>query len=99
MFYQRYHAGVLAYVVYAVLQTTTLHPETSYAVYDSDNWSKARWFLLKRQGHAVQEPINPISAAEFAVNGSKPISDSPAGPRRWRLSQDTFGEQNVVSHG
>lgn len=86
-------AGILVYTAFAVLQCTVLRPEPYYGLYDTDNWAKARWFLLKRMAVAAQEPINSMPAPEFGIFNSTAISDSPGGPNRWRLSQDTSGKQ------
>ena len=85
-------AGLLVYVVFAVVQCALLQPEPYYGVYDSDNWAKARWFLLKRLGLDPGQPDDFIPGAGFAVFNSTHISSVPGGPNRWRLPQDTSGD-------
>lgn len=80
------------YVAYAVLQCTILQPEPYYSVYDSDNWARARWFLLERLGLAPGQPRGFTPAADFAIFNSTAISSIPGGANRWRLPQDTSGK-------
>lgn len=84
-------AGLVVYVVYAVVQCVVLQPEPYYGVYDSDNWAKARWFLLKRLGLAPDQPQDFTPGAGFAIFNSTHISNVPGGAHRWRLPQDTSG--------
>lgn len=87
-----HHAGLLVYIVYAVVQCVVLQPEPYYGVYDSDNWARARWFLLKRLGLAPGQSADTTPGAGFAMFNSTHISDVPGGANRWRLPQDTSGE-------
>lgn len=86
------YAGLVIYIVYAVVQCVVLQPEPYYPVYDSDNWARARWFLLKRLGLAPDQPRDFTPGAGFAMFNSTHISNVPGGANRWRLPQDTSGE-------
>ena len=85
-------AGLLVYVAFAVLQCVVLQPEPYYSVYDSDNWAKACWFLLKRLGLAPGQSRRFTSGADFSIFNSTAISNVPGGYNRWRLPQDTSGK-------
>ena len=85
-------AGLLVYVAFAVLQCVFLQPEPYYSVYDSDNWAKARWFLLKRLGLAPGQSRTFTPGADFSIFNSTAISNVPGGYNRWRLPQDTSGK-------
>jgi len=85
-------AGLLVYVAFAVLQCVVLQPEPYYSVYDSDNWAKARWFLLKRLGLAPGQSRRFTPGADFSIFNSTAISNVPGGYNRWRLLQDTSGK-------
>ena len=85
-------AGLLVYVAFAVLQCVVLQPEPYYSVYDSDNWAKARWFLLKRLGLAPGQSRRFTPGADFSNFNSTAISNVPGGCNIWRLPQDTSGK-------
>ena len=84
-------AGLLVYVVYTIIQCVVLQPEQYYSVYDSNNWARARWFLLKRLGLAQGQSSSFSLGADFAIFNSTHISNVPGGSNRWRLPQDTSG--------
>jgi len=88
-----FFAGLLVYVAFAVLQCTVLQPEPYYGLYDSDNWARARWFLLKRLGLASGQSKGFTPGADFSIFNSTAISSVPGGPNTWRLPQDTSGQQ------
>ena len=85
-------AGVLIYVLYAAVQCTTLQQETNYDVYDSYNWARARWFLLKRLNLAPAQSNNSSAGTFWPLFSAAAISDVPGGSNRWRLAQDTSGQ-------
>jgi len=89
-------AGLLVYVAFAVLQCVVLQPEPYYSVYDSDNWAKARWFLLKRLGLAPGQSRGFTPGADFSIFNSTAISNVPGGYNRWRLQQDTSGKRYPI---
>ncbi len=89
-------AGLLVYVAFAVLQCVGLQPEPYYSIYDSDNWAKARWFLLKRLGLAPGQSRTFTPEADFSIFNSTAISNVPGGYNRWRLPQDTSGKQYPI---
>ncbi|KAL0029268.1 hypothetical protein WJX79_006326 [Trebouxia sp. C0005] len=88
--------SLLVYVAFAVLQCVVLQPEPYYSVYDSDNWAKARWFLLKRLGLAPGQSRGFMPGADFSIFNSTAISNVPGGYNRWRLPQDTSGMLGYV---
>lgn len=85
------HAGLVLYVAYAILQCAVLQPEPYYSVYDSSNWAKARWFLLKRLGLSAGQSRYFTPGSGYAIFNSTTIANNPGGPNRWRLSQDSSG--------
>ena len=91
----RLHAGLLVYILYAVVQCMVLQPEPYYRVYDTDNWARARWFLLKRLRLAPDQSTEFTPGAGLAVFNSTHISNVPGGANRWRLPQDSSGEAAV----
>lgn len=82
----------MLYVAYAILQCAVLQPEPYYSVYDSDNWAKARWFLLKRLGLASGQSRYFTPGSDYSVFNSTTIADNPGRANRWRLSQDSSGD-------
>ena len=90
-------AGLLVYVVYAVVQCIVLQPEPYYSIYDSNNWARARYFLLKRLGLAPTQPSSFTPGADFAIFNSTAIWDVPGGPNRWRLPQDSSGQTLLLA--
>ncbi|KAL0047060.1 hypothetical protein WJX82_005420 [Trebouxia sp. C0006] len=89
-------SSLLVYVAFAVLQCVGLQPEPYYSIYDSDNWAKARWFLLKRLGLAPGQSRTFTPEADFSIFNSTAISNVPGGYNRWRLPQDTSGMLGYV---
>ncbi|KAL0039208.1 hypothetical protein WJX77_011442 [Trebouxia sp. C0004] len=89
-------SSLLVYITFAVLQCVVLQPEPYYSVYDSDNWAKARWFLLKHLGLAPGQSRGFTSGADFSIFNSTAISNEPGGYNRWRLPQNTSGMLGYV---
>lgn len=85
-------AGLVLYVAYAILQCSILHPESTYSVYDSDNFAKARWFLLKRLKLAQGQSRTFSPGSDYSIFNSTMIANQPGGPNKWRLGQDPSGE-------
>lgn len=79
------------YVAYAILQCAVLQPEPYYSIYDSDNWAKARWFLLKRLGLASGQSRYFSPGSDYAIFNSTTIAGNPGRANRWLLGQDSSG--------
>lgn len=85
------------YVAYAILQCAVLQPEPYYSIYDSDNWAKARWFLLKRLGLASGQSRYFSPGSDYAIFNSTTIAGNPGRPNRWLLGQDSSGGIDLLN--
>ena len=53
------HAGLALYLAFAVRQCIHLQPQPYYEVYDSDEYARARFFLLDRMDTPPPPPLQP----------------------------------------